>query len=270
MATQLKYCEMKPSFINDVGRLVLIVIGAPGSGKGTQCEKVASYLRIPHISTGTMLRNHNAQLSSQDANSMIHGDLISDAVVCSLLTNRMSAVDCVRGFILDGFPRTVNQAQLLDSYLCKAYPDGYCKVVVELVASKATVTRRLSARHICPLCNSVFSNANGGLSTVDTDFENQEKHQYEEFTSPYSGLAQVIRPDGLYQSQTRFGLYRWHITDPIRFDSDLRVTIQDLGWQSGGRYLPLMDDISSVAFWYQTEPHNPFPKLPNRDFLQDN
>lgn len=102
------------------------------------------------------------------------------------------------------------------------------------------------------------------------NFENREKHQYEEFTSPYSGLVQVIRPDGLYQSQTRFGLYRWHIVDPIRFDSDLRVTIQDLGWQSGGRYLPLMDDISSVAFWYQTEPHNPFPKLPDRDFLQDN
>lgn len=102
------------------------------------------------------------------------------------------------------------------------------------------------------------------------NFENQEKHQYEEFTSPYSGLAQVIRPDGLYQSQTRFGLYRWHITDPIRFESDLRVTIQDLGWQSGGRYLPLTDDISSVAYWYQTEPHSRFSKLPERDFLEDN
>jgi hypothetical protein len=102
------------------------------------------------------------------------------------------------------------------------------------------------------------------------NFENQEKHQYEEFTSPYSGLAQVIRPDGLYQSQTRFGLYRWHITDPIRFNSDLRVTIQDLGWQSGGRYLPLTDDISSVAYWYQTEPHSRFSKLPERDFLEDN
>jgi hypothetical protein len=101
------------------------------------------------------------------------------------------------------------------------------------------------------------------------NFENQEKHQYEEFTSPYSGLAQVIRPDGLYQSQTRFGLYRWHIPDPIRFEKDLRVTIQDLGWQ-GGRYLPLMDDISSVAYWYQTEPHSSFPKLPERDFLEDN
>jgi hypothetical protein len=102
------------------------------------------------------------------------------------------------------------------------------------------------------------------------DFENQLTHQYEPFTSPYSGLAQVIKPDGLYESQERFGLYRWHIPDPIRFDRDLRVTIQDLGWQSSGRYLPLMDDISSVAYWYQTEPHKPFPKLPDKDHLQPN
>lgn len=102
------------------------------------------------------------------------------------------------------------------------------------------------------------------------NFENQETHKYEEFTSPYSGLVQVIRPDGLYQSQQRFGLYRWHIADPIRFEKDLRVTIQDLGWQSGGRYLPLMDDISSVAFWYQTEPHAQFPALLDRDHLATN
>ena len=102
------------------------------------------------------------------------------------------------------------------------------------------------------------------------DFENPEKHQYEEFTSPYSGLVQVLKPDGLYQSQQRFGLYRWHIPDPIRFASDLRVTIQALGWRSGGRYLPLTDDISSVAFWYQTEPHAAFPKLPAKDQLETN
>lgn len=94
--------------------------------------------------------------------------------------------------------------------------------------------------------------------------------RYEEFTSPYSGLAQVIRPDGLYQSQERFGLYRWHIVDPVRFDTDLRVTIQDLGWQSDHRYLPLSDDISSTAFWYQTEPHAAFPKLPSPDELEQN
>ena len=102
------------------------------------------------------------------------------------------------------------------------------------------------------------------------DFENPEKHQYEEFTSPYTGLVQVLKQDGLYQSQQRFGLYRWHITDPVRFDSDLRVTIQALGWQSGGKYLPLMDDIASVAYWYQTEPHAAFPKLPDVDHLKDN
>lgn len=102
------------------------------------------------------------------------------------------------------------------------------------------------------------------------DFENPEKHQYEEFTSPYSGLVQVLKPDGLYQSQQRFGLYRWHIPDPIRFTSDLRVTIQALGWRTGGRYLPLTDDISSVAYWYQTEPHAAFPKLPTKDELEAN
>jgi hypothetical protein len=92
--------------------------------------------------------------------------------------------------------------------------------------------------------------------------------QYKEFTTPYAGMHQVIRPDGTYQSQTRFGLYRWHIMDPIRFEKDLRVTIQALGWQSYGRYLPLQDDIASVAFWYQKEPHAPFPKLPERNTLE--
>ena len=92
--------------------------------------------------------------------------------------------------------------------------------------------------------------------------------QYTEHTTPYSGLAQVIRGDGHYDVQQRFGLYRWHIMDPIRFEKDLRVTIQALGWRSGSRYLPLQDDIASVAFWYQTEPHVKFPKLPNRDALE--
>lgn len=91
---------------------------------------------------------------------------------------------------------------------------------------------------------------------------------YREFSTPYSGMPKVVRPDGLYSSQQRFSLYRWHIADPIRFQSDLRVTIQALGWRSGGRYLPLQDDISSVAFWYQTLPHAPFPVLPDKDALE--
>ncbi|MGB4156987.1 MAG: glycoside hydrolase family 172 protein [Caldicoprobacterales bacterium] len=100
------------------------------------------------------------------------------------------------------------------------------------------------------------------------NFENKKTGQYEAFTTPYSGLAQVLRPDGVYRSQMRFGLYRWHIRDPIRFESDLRVTIQALGWRRNGKYLPLQDDIASVAYWYQTLPHKKFPELPHRDYLE--
>jgi hypothetical protein len=97
-----------------------------------------------------------------------------------------------------------------------------------------------------------------------------EKTDYTEFSTPYSGLHQVIRGDGHYNVSQRFGMYRWHITDPIRFEKDLKVTIQALGWRSGGRYLPLQDDIASTVFWYQAEPHAPFPQLPGKDALEVN
>jgi hypothetical protein len=93
---------------------------------------------------------------------------------------------------------------------------------------------------------------------------------YQEYTTPYAGMLQAIRPDGLYNSQQRFGMYRWHIPDPIRFEKSLRVTIQDLGWRSNGRYLVQQSDISSTVFWYQSEPHQSFPKFPSRDELEKN
>ena len=100
------------------------------------------------------------------------------------------------------------------------------------------------------------------------NFENQETKHYQEFTTPYAGLHQVLRPDGVYRSQTRFGMYRWHVTDPIRFKKDLRVTIQALGWRADKRYLPLQDDIASVVYWYQALPTASFPALPARDNLE--
>lgn len=92
--------------------------------------------------------------------------------------------------------------------------------------------------------------------------------KYQEFCTPYAGLSKVIRPDGLYNSQQRFSLYRWHITDPVYFKKDIKVTIQALGWQSDERYLPLQDDISSVAFWYQDSVCSAFPELPGADELE--
>jgi Protein of unknown function (DUF2961) len=91
---------------------------------------------------------------------------------------------------------------------------------------------------------------------------------YVSFTTPYLGMPQILNSDGFLRNQQRFGLYRWHIADTIRFTEDLRVTIQALGWRSGGRYLPLQDDISSTAWWYQTQPHAPFPEFPGADHLE--
>lgn len=99
------------------------------------------------------------------------------------------------------------------------------------------------------------------------DFEQPQGH-YGIYSTPFLGFHQVIQPDGMYFSQQRFGMYRWHIMDPIRFQQDLRVTIQALGWRSGHRYLPLQDDVASVAFWYQMEPHAPRNPFPDQNTLE--
>ena len=92
--------------------------------------------------------------------------------------------------------------------------------------------------------------------------------KYTTFTTPYAGLVQVLPPDITYKSGQRFGLYRWHIMDPVRFKKNLKITMQDLGWRHGFRYLPQQSDISSVCFWYQREPHAKFPKLPDWQDLE--
>jgi len=92
--------------------------------------------------------------------------------------------------------------------------------------------------------------------------------EYQIFSAPFSGMHQVIRPDVLYNSQHRHAMYRWHVMDPVRFQKELRVTIQSLGWRSEGRYYPGQNDICSVAYWYQTLPAAPFPTLPDRNGLE--
>lgn len=92
--------------------------------------------------------------------------------------------------------------------------------------------------------------------------------KYVEFSTPYSGMYKVRKTDEAYLSQRYFNLYRWHITDPVYFKEDLRVTIQALGWRSGGRYLPLQDDISSVAYWYSDNLEDDYPPLPDKDGLE--
>ena len=111
------------------------------------------------------------------------------------------------------------------------------------------------------ICTTGTEDYFGGSYNFDYD------HAYRPFSTPYTGL-QVVRPDGLYKSQTRFGLYRWHITDPICFEQDIRITVQDLGWRSETRYLQQKSDISSTAFWYETAPLTELAPLPCRNDLE--
>lgn len=91
--------------------------------------------------------------------------------------------------------------------------------------------------------------------------------EYRDFTSPYTGFS-ANTTDNFNQSQKRFSMYRWHLNDPIHFEKDIRVTIQALGWRSEGRYLPLMDDISSVAYFYTQHPTDVRGTLPDRNGLE--
>ncbi len=87
-------------------------------------------------------------------------------------------------------------------------------------------------------------------------------HKYIEFCTPYVGLSKVGKTDECYESQRSFDMYRWHVTDPIYFKNDLRVTIQALGWYKNHAYQPLQDDISSVAYWYSDSLSDVYPPLP--------
>jgi hypothetical protein len=100
------------------------------------------------------------------------------------------------------------------------------------------------------------------------NFENKSTKSYQEYTNAYCGVPHITRPDGLYKSQMRFSMYRWHIPDPVRFQRDIAVTMQALGWRGQWRFLPLQDDIASTAFWYQSLPTAPFPALADRNALE--
>jgi hypothetical protein len=89
------------------------------------------------------------------------------------------------------------------------------------------------------------------------------------FSTPFLGLHEVIKQD-VYSNHRSFGMYRWHIPNPIRFEKDLRITIQALGWDKDLRFLPLQDDIASVAFRYQREPHAPHETVFTLDALEVN
>jgi adenylate kinase len=136
----------------------LVLVGPPGAGKGTQAQFIAEHVGVPKISTGDIFRANVSQgtpLGLQAKEYMDRGDLVPDEVTIDMVRNRLQEKDAVDGFLLDGFPRTVPQAETLDDIL-RETADAKLDVVLELVVDNEEVVRRLSGRRTCRTCNHIW------------------------------------------------------------------------------------------------------------------
>ena len=136
----------------------LVLVGPPGAGKGTQAQYIAAQFAIPKISTGDIFRANvsaGTPLGLQAKEYMDRGDLVPDEVTIDMVRNRLAEPDALRGFLLDGFPRTVPQAETLDDIL-RDTADSKLDVVLELVVDSDEVIRRLSGRRTCRTCNHIW------------------------------------------------------------------------------------------------------------------
>lgn len=141
---------------NNPPKKVIILLGPPGSGKGTQAKRIMQESGIPHISTGDLFRDNiskNTELGQQANSYMIKGNLVPDEVVLDMLFDRVSHADCQSGYLLDGFPRTIPQAEALDKYL----QNGTQVVAINLTVSDDVVMKRISGRLSCSQCGHVHN-----------------------------------------------------------------------------------------------------------------
>jgi len=135
----------------------IVLLGPPGSGKGTQASALQKRRGIPHIASGDILRANvrdDTELGRQARPSMDRGDLVPDALILDMMAERLSQPDAGDGYILDGFPRTVAQAEALEQRLQQM--DRELDAVIYLRVPEAEILRRLSGRRTCPACNAVY------------------------------------------------------------------------------------------------------------------
>jgi adenylate kinase len=182
----------------------IVLVGPPGAGKGTQAAFVAAELSVPKISTGDIFRANVSQgtpLGVEAKKYMDAGDLVPDEVTIGMVRDRLAEDDAAKGFLLDGFPRTVPQAQVLDTMLLEMGTS--LDLVLELVVDDDEVVRRLSGRRTCRQCNRVWhvdfeptivegvcDRCGGELYQRDDDREETIRHRlevYAEQTAPLVG-----------------------------------------------------------------------------------
>lgn len=189
----------------------LILLGPPGAGKGTQAERIASLYAIPHISTGDIFRENlrkGTELGLEAKGYMDRGELVPDDLVINIVKDRLDAPDCRDGFILDGFPRTVAQADALGAMLAQAgMPIDH---VLNIQVPDEVVVARLTARRTCSACGSVChllydppkkegvcDECGGELYCRDDDGEETVRARLEEYKNKTQPLIDYYRGEGL-------------------------------------------------------------------------
>ncbi len=189
----------------------VVLVGPPGAGKGTQAQFVASHLSIPKISTGDIFRDnvsHGTALGRRAQSFMARGDLVPDEVTIAMVTDRLQEDDTQAGFLLDGFPRTVPQAETLKKLL--ASWETKLDVVLELVVDDDEVVRRLSGRRTCRRCGRVWhalfdppahvdacDDCGGQLFQRDDDREQTIRHRLEVYQVQTSPLVAFYADEGI-------------------------------------------------------------------------
>jgi adenylate kinase len=189
----------------------IVLVGPPGAGKGTQAHFIASHLAIPRISTGDIFRYNVTQITDLGVKAkeyMDRGDLVPDSITVAMVRERLSDDDAQAGFLLDGFPRNVPQAETLKKMLAEM--DTRLTVVLELVVDEDEVVRRLSGRRTCRRCERVWhvlydppvqagvcDDCGGKLFQRDDDKEDVIRHRIEVYDSQTAPLIAFYADEGI-------------------------------------------------------------------------
>ena len=188
----------------------IVLVGPPGAGKGTQAQFIASHLAIPRISTGDIFRynvTNGTELGRKAREFMERGDLVPDEVTVAMVRSRLAEDDAREGFLLDGFPRNVPQAETLKKMLAEL--DTRLNVVLELVVDEDEVVRRLSGRRTCRVCERVWhvlydppgrtgvcDECGGELFQRDDDSELTIRHRLEVYNEQTAPLVSFYADEG--------------------------------------------------------------------------
>ena len=194
----------------------LVLVGSPGSGKGTQSRLLTQWLGIPQVSTGDMLREEmqrDSGLGRSVAELMRSGKLVSDELVNLMVVDRISRPDCAKGFILDGYPRTIAQADKVGGLIAKA---GAGEVVIHLVVDYNEIISRMSGRRVCPVCGTLYNaiycpsvvegmcDLDGArLDVRDDDREDVVRARLAEYDKQTAPLVEYFRASGRHLLEVR-------------------------------------------------------------------